>query len=103
MPDAVVVPVGAGSLLLGLYLGARELQRAGQIRDLPLLFAAQPANCAPLAASFAAGGDGPVRVRVRADLGRGRGDQGAAASAPDAAGFARNRTGRLWRSARRRS
>ena len=55
-PDAVIVPVGAGSLLLGLHFGFGELLRAGQIRRLPRLFAAQPANCAPVAASFAGAG-----------------------------------------------
>jgi len=56
-PDAVVVPVGAGSLLLGLHFGFGELLRAGQIARLPRLIAAQPLNCSPLAASFAAGVD----------------------------------------------
>jgi threonine synthase len=59
-PDAVIVPVGAGSLLLGLHFGFAELLRAGQIARLPRLFAAQPANCAPVSASFAVGADGPV-------------------------------------------
>ncbi|HXT09551.1 MAG TPA: pyridoxal-phosphate dependent enzyme [Roseiarcus sp.] len=56
-PDAVIVPVGAGSLLLGLHFGFGELLRAGQIARLPRLIAAQPLNCSPLAASFAAGVD----------------------------------------------
>ncbi len=54
-PDAVVMPVGAGSILLGLHLGFGELLRAGRIARAPRLYAAQPANCAPVAASFAAG------------------------------------------------
>lgn len=51
-PDSVIVPVGAGSMLLGLALGFSELQRAGQIDRLPRLFAAQPLNCSPLDAAF---------------------------------------------------
>lgn len=48
-PDAVVIPTGAGSNVLGCDIGFSELLRAGQITRLPRLYAAQPANCGPLA------------------------------------------------------
>jgi threonine synthase len=48
-PDAVVIPCGAGSNVLGCDIGFGELLRAGQIARLPRLYAAQPANCGPLA------------------------------------------------------
>ena len=48
-PDNVIVPCGAGSNVLGLQIGFSELLRAGQISKLPRIFAAQPANCAPIA------------------------------------------------------
>lgn len=51
-PDSVIVPVGAGSLLLGLALGFSELLNARQIDRLPRIFAAQPLNCSPLDAAF---------------------------------------------------
>lgn len=54
-PDAVVVPAGAGSLVLGLAAGFGELLRSGQITQLPRLLVTQPANCAPLARAFEAG------------------------------------------------
>lgn len=57
-PDNVIVPVGAGSSLLGLALGFGELLRAGQISRLPRLFAAQPLNCSPVDAAF--GGEDPA-------------------------------------------
>ena len=47
-PDAVVAPAGHGSALLGAYLGFKELLRAGYIDELPKIFAAQAANCAPM-------------------------------------------------------
>jgi threonine synthase len=59
-PDNVIVPVGAGSSLLGCYIGFKELMSAGQIKKLPRLFAAQPRNCSPVDASFKAGLDTPV-------------------------------------------
>jgi threonine synthase len=47
-PEVVVCPVGAGSILLGLYKGFTELRRAGIIDRLPRLFAAQAANICPV-------------------------------------------------------
>lgn len=52
VPDNVVVPVGAGSLLLGLAMGFGELLRAGQTDRVPRLWAAQPLNCSPVDAAF---------------------------------------------------
>ena len=49
LPDNVIVPCGAGSNVLGLHIGFSELLRAGQIAQMPRIFAAQPANCGPIA------------------------------------------------------
>ncbi|MBU8536295.1 pyridoxal-phosphate dependent enzyme [Falsiroseomonas tokyonensis] len=49
VPDNVIVPCGAGSNVLGCWLGFSELLRAGQIGRLPRIWAAQPANCGPIA------------------------------------------------------
>jgi threonine synthase len=70
-PDNVVVPVGAGSSLLGCYLGFKELLAAGQITRMPRLFASQPLNCSPLDASFIAGLDTPVQREVRKTMAEG--------------------------------
>jgi threonine synthase len=51
-PDNVIVPCGAGSNVLGCGIGFAELQRAGEIKKLPRIFAAQPENCAPIARAF---------------------------------------------------
>jgi len=48
-PDNVIMPCGAGSNLLGCWLGFGELLRAGAIDRLPRLFAAQPEACGPIA------------------------------------------------------
>jgi len=47
-PDNIIVPCGAGSNVLGCWLGFSELLRVGQIAKLPRIFAAQPANCGPI-------------------------------------------------------
>ncbi|BDG70635.1 pyridoxal-phosphate dependent enzyme [Roseomonas fluvialis] len=52
VPDNVIVPCGAGSNVLGCGIGFDELLRAGEITRLPRIFAAQPANCAPIAREF---------------------------------------------------
>jgi threonine synthase len=54
-PDAVVVPVGSGSMLLGAHLAFGALRAAGEIDRLPRLYAAQPAACAPVNAALDAG------------------------------------------------
>jgi threonine synthase len=70
-PDNVIMPVGAGSSLLGCYIGFKELLAAGQIARLPRLFASQPLNCSPVDASFAAGVDTPVDRAVRKTIAEG--------------------------------
>jgi threonine synthase len=51
-PGVVICPVGAGSILLGLYKGFTELRQAGVIDRLPRLFAAQAANICPVYQAF---------------------------------------------------
>src|SRR5258707_4929743 len=70
-PDNIIIPVGAGSNLLGCHIGFSELLAAGQIRKLPRLFAAQPLNCSPLDASFQAGVDTPVARAVHKTIAEG--------------------------------
>lgn len=47
-PGTVIVPVGHGSLLLGLSLGFEALHKTGSIPSLPRLIGVQAAVCAPL-------------------------------------------------------
>jgi threonine synthase len=70
-PDNVIVPCGAGSNVLGCEIGFSELLRAGQIETPPRVFAAQPVNCAPIAAAFAAGTETAVSVEVRPTVAEG--------------------------------
>lgn len=70
-PDQVIVPVGAGSSLLGCWLGFSELLAAQQIEKMPQLFAAQPLNCSPVDASFAANTTQPVQREIRATIAEG--------------------------------
>src|SRR3712207_6505092 len=55
VPDWVVVPVGSGPLLYGVWKGFRELRKFGLLDRIPRLLAVQPEGCAPIARAFAAG------------------------------------------------
>ncbi len=70
-PDNIVIPAGAGSNVLGCYIGFKELLAAQQIKKMPRLLIAQPLNCSPIDASFSAGIDGPVARTVSATIAEG--------------------------------
>jgi threonine synthase len=49
VPDAVVTPLGHGTLFLGLYRGFRALERAGWTDAVPRVFGAQATGYSPIA------------------------------------------------------
>jgi threonine synthase len=49
VPDAVVTPLGHGTLFLGAYRGFRALREAGWTDRMPRLLGAQAAGYAPIA------------------------------------------------------
>ncbi|MFD8799469.1 pyridoxal-phosphate dependent enzyme [Streptomyces atroolivaceus] len=57
LPDAIAVPVGNGTLLLGAALATAELLAHGLIDRRPALIAVQAEAVSPLAAAFRAGSD----------------------------------------------
>ncbi len=70
-PDNVITPCGAGSNVLGCEIGFAELLRAGEIDAMPRIFAAQPANCGPIAAAFLADSDEPVATGIKPTIAEG--------------------------------
>ncbi|WP_285410109.1 threonine synthase [Variovorax sp. efr-133-TYG-130] len=70
-PDNVVIPTGAGSNVLGCWIGFKELLAAGRIGKLPRIFVAQPLNCSPIDASFTAGTDTLVERVVQPTIAEG--------------------------------
>jgi threonine synthase len=54
-PDTVVLPAGNGTLLIGSYIGFRELHACGLIDRVPRLIAVQASACAPIYQAFLAG------------------------------------------------
>lgn len=51
-PDSIVCPVGNGSLIVGAYLGFRELLANGEVERLPRLLGVQAENCATTYRAF---------------------------------------------------
>lgn len=49
-PDAVVTPLGHGTLFLGAHLGFERLHEAGWVDSVPRLYGAQAAGVAPIVA-----------------------------------------------------
>ena len=51
-PDALVIPLGLGTLFLGAYYGFKELLQAGEVNKIPRLFGVQAMACSPLYNAF---------------------------------------------------
>ena len=62
LPAILALPVGNGTLVLGAFLGCRELLDQGLISRMPQIVAVQAAGCAPLARAFRAGQSVPAAV-----------------------------------------
>jgi len=62
VPDALVAPVGGGSLLLGALRGFLALRAAGLVERLPRIMGIQTSACAPLALAVAADSPDPLPV-----------------------------------------
>lgn len=50
-PGAVVIPVGQGGLLLGIWFGFKRLMHAGLVEKIPKMFAVQPEIFSPISDS----------------------------------------------------
>ncbi len=63
-PDAVLVPTGNGTLLIGLHIGFQDLRKQNLIDTAPRLIAVQAANCAPLYPMFHEGLTEPPTIET---------------------------------------
>ncbi len=52
VPDGIIILTGSGSLLIGTYLGFKDLLRKNLIGKMPRLIAVQSENCAPIHKMF---------------------------------------------------
>lgn len=61
-PRSLILPVGHGSLLLGVARGFQALRTAGMVEQLPRLIGVQARACAPLVSAFQQGESLPAEV-----------------------------------------
>jgi threonine synthase len=73
LPEVLIIPVGNGTLLMGVSLALEELLEWGYIEKVPKLIAVQAANCAPLAKAFALGHQDYLRYPTSPTLAEGIG------------------------------
>ncbi|KGR79912.1 pyridoxal-5'-phosphate-dependent protein subunit beta [Ureibacillus manganicus DSM 26584] len=55
LPEAFIIPVGNGTLLIGAYIAFKELLDNGQIDKMPKILAVQATACAPIQKAFLEG------------------------------------------------
>lgn len=77
LPDALALPAGNGTLLLGAYFGLKSLLKAGAIGSVPKLVVVQAERCAPVHEAFIAG-----RAATKPVANRGTAAEGIAIAAP---------------------
>lgn len=70
-PDAIVLPVGNGTLLLGAAIGFYEMKSAGIIDSIPKIVAVQSENCSPLLQAFCMRLKQPVPVEAKPTVAEG--------------------------------
>ncbi len=66
VPEAVFIPVGSGSLLLGMYLGFTEMKKAGLIDRYPRLMAVQSEHCSPIRTALEVYADAAPGTKITA-------------------------------------
>lgn len=71
IPEFIFVPVGNGTLYLGIIKGLEDLIRGGYIEEFPKIVAVQSEFCAPLYQSYIKGKVEPTAVNPKATLAEG--------------------------------
>lgn len=62
-PGTVIMPVGQGTLFLGVHAGFRAMLDSGAVKTMPRLVAVQAKACAPIWAVRSSGAAGMVMIR----------------------------------------
>ena len=71
IPDNLIIPVGNGTLLIGVMLALDEMLSSGTITRRPKIYAAQSELCAPLLSAYAEKKDAPALINVQKTLAEG--------------------------------
>ena len=71
IPPRLIVPVGSGGYLEGLYLGFRALKEAGYAGSMPALIGVQTERCRPIHQAFLEGKDDYAAVGIEPTVAEG--------------------------------
>ena len=71
IPENIFVPVGNGTLFIGIVKGLEELLESGVIDIMPQIIAIQSENCPPIYEAALKGEKQPVKVQVQPTLAEG--------------------------------
>ena len=71
IPDNIIIPLGNGTLFLGVIKALEEFLTAGIIEKMPQLIAVQSEHCAPFVQAVEQKSDVPVEVEVKPTLAEG--------------------------------
>ena len=71
LPEVMIIPVGNGTLLMGVYRALNEFLKWSLIDTYPLVIAVQAAHCAPLATAYEQNKAIPSIVKVQPTLAEG--------------------------------
>ena len=64
-PDHMILPVGGGSLFVGLWRGCQEWRSWGWVQSAPRMHVAQSTGCAPLVTAYQRGSAEPAPIDRR--------------------------------------
>jgi threonine synthase len=71
IPENLFVPLGNGTLFLGVFFALEHLHRSGLLPTMPRVFAVQSERCAPFYAACASRSDAPASVKAEPTLAEG--------------------------------
>lgn len=71
VPDAVVAAIGGGGMVLGNYMGFKQLIMSKEISRMPRIYGVQVESCAPVYKAFAMGSNTTTRVEQKPTIAEG--------------------------------
>ena len=71
IPENIFVPLGNGTLFIGIIKALEEFIESGIIKEMPQITAVQSENCAPLAEATTMGDDKPVNIELKPTMAEG--------------------------------
>lgn len=71
IPEHIFVPLGNGTLFIGVIKGLEECMASGLIDHMPRIYAVQSEHCAPFHEAFKQGAKSPAKIDVKPTLAEG--------------------------------